>query len=865
MEEPITSVVVAPRNDMADAFRKNRDSSARTANDDVDGWQQEGDLFERDQTLSRLLGLFNEAKRPDLKIAAVTGEAGIGKSSLLLELTNRVVENAGSDVWVGYGRALEGSDEPFADAVVDALARERERNPKRVKRLGKRLVDSAPDLLRIIPLAGSILGAAAAAIKTLRDSSISDNRGIAESVNHHYLQLIVMLAREAPVVLLLDDMHWCGESTAARLYYLSQKLLTKDAIGKGVFFVVAYREEDLAQSDVYPFKEFLDRIERYNEINYCPLDRLSKRGIAALIGHEWGAEPNQELLEWVADRSSGNPFFAEQFLGLLEDKGGPVHSGNLVGADPAMLRELSTIPRRVERVLEKRFDGLDKDEVRLLEVASIIGDLFDVELVAAVSERTEDETRQAIRQLCRRASLIKAVELSSGVGNEYAFSHNLVQSYLENRLAKEAPDDFRQLHARCAEALQRRAPWANPQRLARHYHLARDDKLALDACFRSIDALVGMGRLKEALSYADWAKHHAEQLGSTQDRVAALVVMGSLQQEVRLTHEAVRSLEEAATIVQGMTLRDNRLVCEARLHLAKAYRMENRWEEARGALRDAAAIENTSDSHLRATIGLLSAELDLCGDPSSLDRARSTLEQALTVTNDPALKAPVYGHLALALLALGDQEEARAKLQLGMAAAAVVKRPDLEYEQHLYAAHLHVACWSLSDARRSIEAMRAIATRAGLSENDVHRFAGREAALSLRFDDAASSYAIFVHNDRELARDVPQALSWALTHVALQVGELIDMFDHHQAARFAQNLIEQFREARPEIAGDGSVEENLRRLSAHIAEAFEPKQCVEQIALWDFSSAAQCAFNFYMPDLLGFRRRHGFGPTPRNA
>lgn len=819
-------------------------------------------LFERDESLARMKEAFRKVSEGELGLVTVTGEAGIGKSAFLAKAKNTIKETA-PDAYIGYGRALGKSYEPFISALSDALGAEKERNPRHFRALGKSLTAHAPDWLRVIPILGDVLGAATATVQTFRRSPSSEGSELTESKNHQYLELLRSLSKEHPVVLLLDDMHWSDESSIDLLFYLSQQI-----IDIPVLLVLAFRPEDLLEAgSSHPFRKILWRIERYNEIVRIELIRLSEQGIKELVTENLGKEPTPELLRWISEKSLGNPFYAEQYLGLLEDKAALTTTEIRVDADHEVLRRLSDIPGSIESILEERFDRLSDLERRTLQVASIVGNTFSLANVLAVTYESEHDTRVALQRLCQKFGLIKALSTESG-GDDYTFFHNLVQSFVENRLASDDPPDYRALHLRCGESIGTPTTLMEHQARARHFHLAAggavigrlrgnelSDEKAVEACWSAADALSAAGGLKEALRYSLWAREHADRTEDVDLQLEAGLRLGSLQQEIRLAHAAINTLEAAERLGASVSKDADQLLCEARLHLAKAYRMENRWEDSRQALIRAAKVEESTDVNLRALIGLLSAELDLCGEPQSLERAANTLTEALSITSNPALRSPIYGHLGLAYLAAGKLAEARRNLDAGLTEATKSGRLDRLYEQYLYAAQFSLACLLLPDARIAVESMEATAIRAGLVDTDVFRLGAREAALSSSFEASAKRYAAFLLNDLELARDVPQARDWALTHMALQVCELRDLFGRKTATTFASTLASVVKTEVPSGVLGEDDSNYLNRLPELADSAVEPDSFVQRGGAFSFSSAAQCSFNFYMADLKGFRER----------
>ena len=244
-------------------------------------------LFDREDALRALHRHYEEVHaHGGLGIVAVSGDAGLGKTRLLLEFEARL--RTGQDVpRVAYGRALASNSvgngfQPLREALADLLVEEEKRGRDRLRRLGSLIKTTAPDWLDALPVVGGVLHAAAI---TAQQAAAADS--VPDSMNAQFLALLEQVAGDRPVVLLLDDLHWADASTVDLLFFLSQRLR------KPVLLVLAYRALDLrGREDHHPLRQTLWRMERY-----CPV-----RPAELLALSDMGAEPTKRALRFLCQR-----------------------------------------------------------------------------------------------------------------------------------------------------------------------------------------------------------------------------------------------------------------------------------------------------------------------------------------------------------------------------------------------------------------------------------------------------------------------------------------------------------------------------------------------------------------------------------
>jgi len=371
-------------------------------------------------------------------VLAVVGDPGLGKSRLMAETRSR--EAAGL-LWL-EGRTLSYTSElsywPFLQVVRQAAGiREGDDESTAWARLERRLRglfggEVAEPLVYLATMLGlEITGELAERVRYL------DADALRRQVFRAARRFFEALAREQPLVLLIEDLHWADASSAALLEHLlpltaELPLLlcwaTRPDLGPGA------RLAELARADY---------AGRFTDVRLQPLaredgDRLLRR----LLGDALPPAVRRAIL----DKAEGNPFFVEEVIrgmidcgAVAQDRGGAWH----VGPEA----EGMAIPDTVQGVIMARIDRLDEDLKRVLRLASVIGRSFFMRVLRSIAagEEALDENVSALSTL----ELLRRKEITPEL--EYMFRHALVQETAYESIVRRRR---RELHRRVGAAIE---------------------------------------------------------------------------------------------------------------------------------------------------------------------------------------------------------------------------------------------------------------------------------------------------------------------------------------------------------------------------------------------------------------------------
>ena len=366
----------------------------------------------RQAELERLLLLWKHATEGTPRIALVAGEPGIGKTRLVQELARRATEGP-CVVLAGRSDAeLALPLEPFAEALREAAT---------TWSAALQPALCAPELEPLTPTTGA-------------GTALPDTERVAlfDAVS----RLIGVAEQEAPVLLVLDDLHWADEASLLLLRHLLH------ARHQRLLVVVTYRDTELSRK--HPLSALLADLRREHGVERISLHGLAAESIEAMLGGAAGSPAIVDLAVRIAEETEGNAFYVTEVIRNL------VELGHLRQGDDGweVARPLHDIdvPEGIREVIGRRLSRLSSDCNDLLTVASVVGRRFSARLVADVAEVSLDEALDAIDE----ALEVRIIAEDRTTLGHFIFSHALVRETLYGELTTVRR---LRLHLRVGEAL----------------------------------------------------------------------------------------------------------------------------------------------------------------------------------------------------------------------------------------------------------------------------------------------------------------------------------------------------------------------------------------------------------------------------
>jgi serine/threonine protein kinase/class 3 adenylate cyclase len=223
-------------------------------------------------------------------------------------------------------------------------------------------------------------------------------------------------SNQSPLVIVLDDLHWADEPSLLLMQFLAREL------GESrILLVGTYRDVEVGRQ--HPLEQTLAELARTQRAERVLLRGLTEDDVARFLALSVGRTPPEAMVEAVFRETEGNPFFVHEVVRLLQS------DGRLDRPEEVSSWSVE-IPQGVRQVIGRRLDGLGEACNEVLTVGSVIGREFELRVLAAAADRSEDETLELI-EAAEDARVIQPVEARPG---SWRFSHALVRETLYDEI-----------------------------------------------------------------------------------------------------------------------------------------------------------------------------------------------------------------------------------------------------------------------------------------------------------------------------------------------------------------------------------------------------------------------------------------------
>ncbi|MGK5092002.1 SpoIIE family protein phosphatase [Deltaproteobacteria bacterium TL4] len=341
-------------------------------------------LYGREGQVKELLQVFNRVTQGNQELIIVTGNAGIGKSSVVREMTKALVPGGGFFISGKYDEfkrndPYSGIVQAFSELIQELLTQSDAELTRWKENLQEALGVNGKVISEIIPDLELIIGPQPAIPKL--EPVETQNR-----FQVMFRQFINVFTQKGyPLVIFLDDVH-CSDTPSLNLL----SLLLSDPDIKYLLTIVAFREQAVEQN--HPFKEILKQIEQkiHHVCNLVvsSLEQISLNQLIADTTHQ-SVDATQELAKIVMQKTGGNPFFIREFLKTIHGEKLLVfdHEQMLWTWDMAKIEAQETTGNVVELMIGK-IRKLPERTQAALRLGACIGPSFDLQMLAIIANRT---------------------------------------------------------------------------------------------------------------------------------------------------------------------------------------------------------------------------------------------------------------------------------------------------------------------------------------------------------------------------------------------------------------------------------------------------------------------------------------------
>lgn len=640
-------------------------------------------LVGRENEMAELEAALDKMFKGDSSVILVSGEAGIGKSRLVWELGRKAKQKQARYL---LGRCLFGERGYPYQPIIEVL-----RDYFKLKGIKDR--DSVD---AFIDEKISHLSARKEIIHSLillqpdQPITLINKEQLWDTVS----ELVKTMARDRPVVLHLDDLHWADAPTLNLLTYLAMT-----ARNERLIIIATYRPEELAMAEGkrHPLEATLELLGKENLSQELRLARLNKHGTHEVVNSVFAdfMFPDN-FYDSIHQETEGNPLFVLEVLKYLQDE----HIVNKDESGWYLTGELTkiAIPDRVTDVITHRLAKLTSETRAVLDVAAVEGYTFQSDTISNVLCEPRLRILRRLQHLESEHHLIHALE------HEYQFDHGKIQETAYNALTPELKTEY---HKMISDYLiknyGKKDEYAG--KIARHLTAARQDRKALTYLLRAGRYAQRLYANEEALNYYNMglniisgSKPSDPELNNTEfsllnGRAAVLQVVGNLEPALR-DYTRMKILAETSRNQSDLS---TTLLREGSIHALMADH-ETAMQRYEQALNIAKEIEDrTRESSIICAIGDIYHETGKFRE--AIDKYEQTLELQKQI-EDKSRLALTYHNIGYLYWNVGRFDKMKEYMEKSLELSRAVGDRQTEMYATMRAGTYY---YSTGEARRGLE------------------------------------------------------------------------------------------------------------------------------------------------------------------
>ncbi len=363
-------------------------------------------LIGRELQVAALQSLIGETIGNSARIALIAGEAGMGKSRLLAEAGTYA---AARGLQVLQGNCFpESSSSPYAPLIELVRSRLATCSPETVAS------QVGPFTRELFPLLPGLIPPPANPRLSLALEPEQERQRLLAALAH----CLIPHNEQAPLLLIIEDLHWCDEGSFNALLYLLRR-----AADQPLLLIGTYRSDEVDSA----LRGWLAQLDRARLVHELFLAQLTRDEVAAMLEAIFGAgcPVRTEFLDAIYTLAEGNPFYIEELLKSLVAADEIAYVNGAWDCKPG--GELH-IPRSLQDAVQRRVAHLSSAARKVLTLAAVVGRRFAFELLQHLEPVSEVELLQLIKEMVA-AHLV--IEESS---DQFAFRHALTQQAIYTEL-----------------------------------------------------------------------------------------------------------------------------------------------------------------------------------------------------------------------------------------------------------------------------------------------------------------------------------------------------------------------------------------------------------------------------------------------
>ena len=621
---------------------------------------EQKNIVGRDRARSDLDGLLEKAGRGQRQIIFVTGEAGIGKTTLVDLFLQQITRRR--EVRIARGQCVEGfggkeAYYPVLEALGELLRSDGEGPVLEV------LTKQAPTWMIQFP----------SLIKPEQKSTLQREimGGTRERMLRELCEALEALTARDYLCLVLEDLHWSDPSTLDLMSAIARRRRPARLLVLGT-----YRPVDVALAKS-PLKDIKQDLLVHGLCSEIALERLEESQIAQFLNAELGMENPSALANLIYRHSGGNALFMVAIVRELKERGLLAESEGAWSVTTPVTEIELDVPETLQHLLDLQFEQLSADEQQLLRTASVAGERFSVWAIAPLLKRDEAAVEDICEALVGRDQFLKAAPFEEiGAGETtacYAFKHSLYRHAVYRKLSSVSRS---RLHRSLGEWLSSIYSHNRPElasALALHFEEGGNYERAVDYLLISAENAARRFADRDAIAIVRHAQEFFPKLSPeirAQREIVASGVIGDAHYALGEVTEAAKAYELEAAQAAKVGDKEAQLAALSRLAYVAAISNADR-----GIAASELAVEvsrELSDPALLARAEVLAAgfRIVLHGwskEDAVICAAAEPIQDAASGSDAPLQTAMLYASQVQVFR--GEYKEALRKIETVLAAA----------------------------------------------------------------------------------------------------------------------------------------------------------------------------------------------------
>jgi len=472
------------------------------------------------------------------------------------------------------------------------------------------------------------------------------------------LQFVTNISKEAPLLVVLDDLQWTDQSSLLLMHYMARGIYNRPLLLFG-----AYRDTEVDEQ--HPLTPVTTELNRDRLLSSIHLERMSFDDVSEMIKRilEQDDVPT-EFLKLVHEKTKGNPFFVEEVIKSLKEEKVLYREDN-----KWKIKEVSKIefPKTVKSLVKARLSRLDDDCQNALTMASFIGNDFTFDALCAVTGFDEGKALETMEKTLKTGLIKERVVRGEDI---YSFSDVVIRDVVHEEVSHIR---HKKLHATVGSALEKTYAKKLDEHLgelACHFLEGGEKDKALHYFLKAEEKARSIYAFDEGISYAQHASELIEEKAdNAKEKADVTERLGDLKSWTGQAEDGLAYLEKALAIWSQLGDKKN----VARLHSKLAYYswlFLSSWEKASKHHRMALDIlekepESAELANLHEDVAHV---LWRSGSPEAWSWAHKALELAKRTGATHALAA-CYNDLGVLYMKSGEFEKSAEFLEQGLKTA----------------------------------------------------------------------------------------------------------------------------------------------------------------------------------------------------